>query len=124
MHTERTVEPKQHSGGNHINLTQGDLQLIETRYNLLLGRTSASLIFRSLGHRYVWSRQEGRTCHKHVMTNFMSNVKTKNISATPAIDIRHLLDEHLAMNSMPINLKSLWTHQLFHRDTKKNKDFS
>ena len=30
LHTERTVQPKQHGGGNPSNLTQGDLQLIET----------------------------------------------------------------------------------------------
>ena len=30
LHTERTVQGKQHGGGNPSNLTQGDLQLIET----------------------------------------------------------------------------------------------
>ena len=30
LHTERTVQRKQHGGGNPSNLTQGDLQLIET----------------------------------------------------------------------------------------------
>ena len=30
LHTECTVQPKQHGGGNPSNLTQGDLQLIET----------------------------------------------------------------------------------------------
>ena len=30
LHTESTVQPKQHGGGNPSNLTRGDLQLIET----------------------------------------------------------------------------------------------
>ena len=30
LHTERAVEPKQHGGASPRNLTQGDLQLIET----------------------------------------------------------------------------------------------
>ena len=33
--------------------------------------------FWSLGS-YGWSRQKGRTCRKHAMTDFMSNVKTKS----------------------------------------------
>ena len=39
---------------------------------------------RSLGHSYVCLRQKGRTCRKHAMTDFMSNVNTKSVSATPA----------------------------------------
>ena len=30
LHTERTIEPWRHGGGNTSNLTQGDLQFIET----------------------------------------------------------------------------------------------
>ena len=30
LHTERTIEPRRHGGGNTSNLTQGDLQFIET----------------------------------------------------------------------------------------------
>ena len=30
LHTERTIEPRWHGGGNTSNLTQGDLQFIET----------------------------------------------------------------------------------------------
>ena len=56
-----------------------------TRYDLLRGRTSAFLIFRSFGHSYGRSRQKGRTCRRHAMTDFMSNVNTKSISATPAL---------------------------------------
>ena len=55
-----------------------------TRYDLLRGRTSAFLIFRSFGHSYGRSRQKGRTCRRHAMTDFMSNVNTKSVSATPA----------------------------------------
>ena len=30
LHTERTIEPRHHGGGNTSNLIQGDLQFIET----------------------------------------------------------------------------------------------
>ena len=30
LHMERTTEPRRHGGGKNSNLTQGDLQLIET----------------------------------------------------------------------------------------------
>ena len=36
------------------------------------------------------------------------------------IDIVYLFDELLAMNGLLIDLKSLWKHQIFHRDAKKN----
>ena len=58
-----------------------------TRYDLLRGRTSAFLIFRSFGHSYGRSRQKGRTCRRHAMTDFMSNVNTKSVSATPALSL-------------------------------------
>ena len=54
-------------------------------YDLLRGRTSAFLIFRSFEHSYGRSRQKGRTCRRHAMTDFMSNVNTKSVSATPAV---------------------------------------
>ena len=59
-----------------------------TRYDLLRGMTSAFLIFRSFGHSYGRSRQKGRTCRRHAMTDFMSNVNTKSVSATPAYGTR------------------------------------
>ena len=40
---------------------------------------------RSFGHSYGRSRQKGRTCGRHTMTDFMSNVNTKSVSATPAL---------------------------------------
>ena len=36
-------------------------------------------------------------------------------------NIVYLLDAHLPVNGTPIDLKSLWTHQQFHRDAKKKK---
>ena len=38
---------------------------------------------RPLPYSYGLSRQKGRTCHGHAMTDFMSNVNTKSVSATP-----------------------------------------
>ena len=36
-------------------------------------------------YSYGRSRQKGRTCRTHAMTDFMSNVNTKSASATPAL---------------------------------------
>ena len=47
--------------------------------------TSAFLIFRSFGHSYGRLRQKGRTCGRLAMTDFMSNVNTKSVSATPVL---------------------------------------
>ena len=40
-----------------------------------------------IGHSYGRSRQKGRTCicRRHAMTDFVYNVNTKSVSATPAI---------------------------------------
>ena len=59
----------------------------EEKQKIVILRPSAFLIFRSFGHSYGRSRQKGRTCCRHAMTDFMSNVNTKRVSATPALNI-------------------------------------